>query len=234
MKKNNHDHEEGKGMTAVGKKSFIEKKDILAYQLMEEKFQNVKYRIKCKMAVDLMCSKINMIGTQLSEKRNRIVIENLTYRFKTTESIYKKLKKKGCEIDFATALERCNDLIGVRITCHFIDDVYEIAKKLKSHGDLKIIKEKDYIQKPKENGYMSLHLIVSVPVYSSEKCEQKKVEIQIRTVAMDFWSVLDYQLLYKKDVKDVKELEDELRYYSDVIAKLDKNMLRIRKKIESL
>lgn len=218
----------------MGKHSFIDEEDYEAYQNMEEKFQNLKYRIKCKMAVDLMVSKINMIGTQLSEKRNRVVIENVTYRFKSVESIYKKLKKKGCCISFDHALERCNDIIGIRVTCHFIDDVYEIAKRLKSHGDLEIIKEKDYIQKPKENGYMSLHLILNVPVYSSEKCEQKKVEVQIRTVAMDFWSVLDYQLLYKKNVNDVKEIEDELRYYSNVIWKLDKNMLRIRKKIEKL
>ena len=176
-----------------------------------------------------------MIGTQLLEKRNRVVIENITYRFKSVESTYKKLKKKGCQIDFRIALDRCNDLIGIRVTCHFLDDVYEIAKKLKSHGDLEIIKEKDYIKKPKANGYMSLHLILKVPVYSSEKCEKKKVEVQIRTVAMDFFSVLDYQLLYKKDRKEgVAEIEEELRHYSDVIAKLDKNMLRIRKKIESL
>ncbi|MDD5968837.1 MAG: GTP pyrophosphokinase family protein [Candidatus Fimousia sp.] len=219
----------------MAKQAFIQQEDLEAYQIMEEKFRNIKYRIKCKMAVDLMISKINMIGTQLLEKRNRVVIENITYRFKSVESTYKKLKKKGCPIDFRTALDRCNDLIGIRVTCHFLDDVYEIAKKLKSHGDLEIIKEKDYIKKPKANGYMSLHLILKVPVYSSEKCEKKKVEVQIRTVAMDFFSVLDYQLLYKKDRKEgVAEIEEELRHYSDVIAKLDKNMLRIRKKIESL
>ena len=164
----------------MAKQAFIQQEDLEAYQIMEEKFRNIKYRIKCKMAVDLMISKINMIGTQLLEKRNRVVIENITYRFKSVESTYKKLKKKGCPIDFRTALDRCNDLIGIRVTCHFLDDVYEIAKKLKSHGDLEIIKEKDYIKKPKANGYMSLHLILKVPVYSSEKCEKKKVEVQIR------------------------------------------------------
>lgn len=136
--------------------------------------------------------------------------------------------------EFSLAKEKLNDLIGIRIVCLFLDDVYEIAEMLKKQKDIKVIKEKDYIVKPKKNGYMSLHLIVEIPVCMGDKVEMKKVEIQIRTTAMDFWSVLEYQLLYKKNVKGADKVGKELKSYSDEIAALDQKMLKLRNRIESI
>ena len=141
---------------------------------------------------------------------------------------------KNLEPEFSLAKEKLNDLIGIRIVCLFLDDVYEIAEMLKKQKDIKVIKEKDYIVKPKKNGYMSLHLIVEIPVCMGDKVEMKKVEIQIRTTAMDFWSVLEYQLLYKKNVKGADKVGKELKSYSDEIAALDQKMLKLRNRIESI
>jgi putative GTP pyrophosphokinase len=111
-----------------------------------------------------------------------------------------------------------------------MDDVYEIAKRLREQPDLHILKEKDYIKKPKSNGYMSLHLLVEVPAGA----EWKRVEVQLRTVAMDFWSVLDHQLVYKKEFPGADNVGKELKAYAATIAELDQNMLRLRGKIEAL
>ena len=145
-----------------------------------------------------------------------------------------KCSVKNLEPEFSLAKEKLNDLIGIRIVCLFLDDVYEIAEMLKKQKDIKVIKEKDYIVKPKKNGYMSLHLIVEIPVCMGDKVEMKKVEIQIRTTAMDFWSVLEYQLLYKKNVKGADKVGKELKSYSDEIAALDQKMLKLRNRIESI
>lgn len=142
--------------------------------------------------------------------------------------------RKNLEPEFSQAKEKLNDLIGIRIVCLFLDDVYEIAEMLKKQKDIKVIKEKDYIVKPKKNGYMSLHLIVEIPVCMGDKVEMKKVEIQIRTTAMDFWSVLEYQLLYKKNVKGADKVGKELKSYSDEIAALDQKMLKLKNRIESI
>ena len=139
--------------------------------------------------------------------------------------------RKGYERDFATAKKKLNDLIGIRIVCLFQDDIYRIAEMLEKQQDLEIIKVKDYIEKPKKNGYLSLHLIVDLPIYLGDKKETKRAEIQIRTTAMDFWSVLDYQMIYKKDVKGAEEAAKELKGYSEEIAALDRKMVKLREKI---
>lgn len=193
-----------------------------------------QYLLRCQYAIGILEAKIKIIDEQMNAKYEREVMRSISGRIKEPESIYSKLVRKGYDTSFKCAQEKLNDLIGIRIVCLYVDDVYEIAKRLKSQKDIKVVREKDYIQKPKKNGYTSLHLIIDLPIYMDEKAESKRVEVQIRTVAMDFWSVLNYQLLYKKDVKGAKEAADELKLYSDEIAALDQKMLKLRDKIEKM
>ena len=193
-----------------------------------------QYYLYCQYVMGILTVKIKIIGEQLEHKYNREVIQNVSQRIKTPESIYAKMIRKGLKPDFSVAKEKLNDLIGIRIVCLFVDDVYEIAEMLKNQKDLTLIKEKDYIAKPKKSGYMSLHLIMKVPVCIDNKIETKTVEIQIRTTGMDFWSVLEYQLLYKKNVKGADKIGKELKGYSDEIASLDRKMLKLRNRIEPI
>lgn len=190
-----------------------------------------EYQLKCLWAIQTIESKLSMIDVELRERKERVVISQVTHRIKTAESIYRKLKRKGYKINLKEAKKNLNDIIGVRVTCLFQDDVYEIVKCLTLQGDIKILKIKDYIKEPKETGYQSLHLIVEVPIYLTKKAEWVKVEIQLRTVAMDFWSVLDYQLLYKKEIQQADEISGELKHYAEVIADVDKNMMKLRDRI---
>ena len=193
-----------------------------------------QYYLYCQYVMGILTVKIKIIGEQLEHKYNREVIQNVSQRIKTPESIYAKMIRKGLKPDFSVAKEKLNDLIGIRIVCLFVDDVYEIAEMLKNQKDLTLIKEKDYIAKPKKSGYMSLHLIMKVPVCIDNKIETKTLEIQIRTTGMDFWSVLEYQLLYKKNVKGADKIGKELKGYSDEIASLDRKMLKLRNRIEAI
>ena len=130
--------------------------------------------------------------------------------------------------------ENLNDVAGIRVICSFVDDIYSIARMLVSQDDIRVVAVKDYIEHPKPNGYRSYHLILEVPVFFSDRKKDMRVEVQIRTIAMDFWASLDHQLKYKKDIGvDADEIGEELRKCAEVIAKTDRHMLLIRKSIEA-
>lgn len=198
------------------------------------------YQIISARAIDFTQERLKEIGMTLAGEKDRKVINQITGRVKSADSIYKKIRRKNYPTD-KTGVFRCNDLLGVRMVCLFVDDVYEVAKRLKDQPDIHILKEKDYIRKPKSNGYMSLHLIIEVPVIAQSDVSDtdketvwRKVEVQLRTVAMDFWSVLDHQLVYKKEFPGADSVGKELKAYAATIWELDKNMLQLRKKIEHL
>lgn len=199
------------------------------------------YRTSSASAIEFIKERLTEIGMELAGEKDRKVINQISRRIKSADSIYKKIRRKNYPSD-KTGVLRCNDLLGVRMVCLFVDDVYEIAKRLRNQQDIHIIKEKDYIKKPKSNGYMSLHLIIEVPVRLEENGQQRengavlwrKAEVQLRTVAMDFWSVLDHQLVYKKEFPGADSVGKELKAYAATIWELDKNMLQLRKKIERL
>ena len=199
---------------------------------IDRSLQDQKYQLRCRAAIDLLTAKLNMINADLSRKKRHVVINQISSRVKTAESIYTKLIRKGLEPDFDTARAELKDLIGIRVVCPFEDEVYEVADRLKAQGDVQIIREKDYIKNPKKNGYKSLHMIVEVPIYSSKGPLKEKVEIQLRTVAMDYWSVLEYQIFYKKTENE--EVAKELKTYADEISELDAKMLKLRDKIEKM
>ena len=194
--------------------------------------KDADYRLRCKAAIDILMAKLKMINAELSGQKKRTVISQTTSRIKSAESIYAKLLKKGLEPDFDTARKNLKDLIGIRVVCPFEDELYQVAEFLEMQRDIEIIRIKDYIRNPKKNGYKSLHLIVKVPIYSADGEQKELVEIQLRTIAMDYWSVLEYELYYKK--RDNAEIESELKKYAEEIANLDYRMLKLRNKIEKI
>ena len=130
-------------------------------------------------------------------------------------------------------INHLDDIAGVRVICSFVDDIYQVAEMLMRQDDIRVIAIKDYIMNPKDNGYRSYHMIVEIPVFFSDEKRMMRVEVQIRTIAMDFWASLDHQLKYKKPLIDSEEISRELKLCADVIAQTDEKMLSIRQSIES-
>ena len=190
--------------------------------------------LRNEYAINLLLFKLKMINIELEKKYTRAVIRNIDRRIKSADSIIKKLQRKGYDISYAVAEEKLNDIAGIRAVCFFVDDVYEIAELLKLQKDIKLIKEKDYIKEPKKNGYQSLHLIMQVPFFAGETCIYQKIEVQLRTAIMDSWAELDNQLCYKKEFLNTENAEEELKAYSQLVVKMDKQMLRLRKQIKKL
>lgn len=179
-------------------------------------------------------TKLQVLNDELSMTRNRNPIEFIETRIKTPESIANKLQKKELPLTVSSVKENLNDVAGVRVICAFLDDIYHVAEMLEAQDDVEIIKTKDYIRKPKKNGYRSLHLIVEVPVFFSDGKERVRVEVQVRTIAMDFWASLEHSVKYKKNVRDAEDIVYELRACADVINRTDVHMQSIRDKIEYL
>ena len=200
---------------------------------IDRSLQEQKYQLRCRAAIDLLTAKLNMINADLSRKKRHVVINQISSRVKTAESIYTKLIRKGLEPDFDTARAELKDLIGIRVVCPFEDEVYEVADRLKAQGDVQIIREKDYIKNPKPSGYRSLHLIVQVPIFLQNEKKMVNVEVQFRTIAMDFWASLDHKMRYKKELSDeeVEILQEELYDCAKQSAALDERMQRIRDRI---
>ena len=188
--------------------------------------------LRNEYAISLLMFKLKMINIELEQKYARAVVRNIDSRIKSYDSILKKLQRKGYDISCAAAVEKLNDIAGIRAVCFFVDDVYEIAELLKQQGDLKLLKIKDYIKEPKKNGYRSLHLIMQVPFFEEEKCTYIKIEVQLRTAIMDSWAELDNQLCYKKDFLNTAYVEEELKEYSALVVKMDKQMLHLRRQIK--
>ena len=175
---------------------------------------------------------IKEIKTKLQVlKRQRNPIEFIKTRVKQPDSIASKLRRKGYPVTVQSVFENLSDVAGVRVICAFIDDIYKVADMLTAQDDIELIKRKDYIKNPKMNGYRSLHLIIEVPVFFSDHKEQIRVEVQIRTIAMDFWASLEHQLKYKKDIDDAESIMYELRACADVINRTDYHMQSLRDRI---
>lgn len=160
-------------------------------------------------------------------------ISHIEYRIKSENSMKEKLKRKGFEVNLENALTKVYDAAGMRIICNYIDDVYEVAQMLKNYKDLKVIKEKDYIKNPKTNGYRSYHIIFELSLDLAGEITPVFVEIQIRTIAMDFWSSLEHEMKYKKNIRNQELIVEELKRCADEIATTDLNMQTIKKMIDS-
>ena len=185
-------------------------------------------------AIKEVRTKFEILNEELSFKTSRNPIENITSRVKKPMSIAAKLRRLGEPVTVEKIAECLNDVAGIRVICSFIDDIYNVAEMLAKQDDITVVQVKDYIQKPKPNGYRSYHMIVEVPVFFSDRKEMMRVEIQIRTVAMDFWASLEHQMKYKKESADRPEIAAELKSCAETIAATDARMLGIRKRIEKL
>ena len=175
-------------------------------------------------AIHMIETKLEIIDSEFQSNFSRNPIHNISSRLKSPESIANKLIKKGIPITAESILSNLHDIAGVRVICHYIEDIYQIAHYLSMHDDIRIIKQKDYIQNPKPSGYRSLHLIVTVPVYLSTGKKVVPVEIQIRTIAMDFWASLEHQLRYKTQNNVPADLSEELKALADTINSTDMRM----------
>ena len=193
-----------------------------------------EFQMKGKCAISLMQTKLDIINTILTMKYGRNVIQTQTGSLKEFNSICKRMQKKGLELNFDLALEKINDLIGVRAVCAYIDDIYQVAELLGRQKDIRILKTKDYIREPKKSGYQSLHLILEAAIPQQDDVQWLKIELQLRTAAMDYWANLDHQLRYKRGKKDAQLMDEELQQCAAVIRSLDQKMLKIRKKIDKI
>ena len=183
-------------------------------------------------AIKEVKTKLEVLNDELSIKNERNPIESISSRVKSITSIVDKLNRKGKEISVKEVYNTLNDVAGIRIICSFVDDIYQIADMLIRQDDIKLVEVKDYIQHPKPNGYRSLHLVIEVPIFLSNRKRYMKVEIQIRTMAMDFWASLEHELKYKHDIENENEISKELRECAEVISNTDMKMLEIRDKIK--
>ena len=195
----------------------------------ETEFRQMMMMYSC--AIKEIKTKLQVLNDELSIKRQRNPIEFIKTRVKQPDSIASKLRRKGYPVTVQSVFENLSDVAGVRVICAFIDDIYKVADMLTAQDDIELIKRKDYIKNPKMNGYRSLHLIIEVPVFFSDHKEQIRVEVQIRTIAMDFWASLEHQLKYKKDIDGAESIMYELRACADVINRTDYHMQSLRDRI---
>lgn len=179
-------------------------------------------------------TKLEVLNDELSIRNQRNPIEFIKTRVKKPYSILEKLNRRGFEISIQSVFENLNDVAGIRVICSFVDDIYTVAEMLTNQDDVTLLEVKDYIKNPKPNGYRSLHLIIQVPVYFSDKKEELRAEVQIRTIAMDFWASLEHDLRYKQEIPDTEAVQEELKSCADTIADTDKRMMALRDKIETM
>lgn len=185
-----------------------------------------------KFAMDEVNTKLKILNEEFRFSHNYNPIEHLKSRLKTPASIIQKLKRKNLEVSLESARKHIHDVAGIRIICSFTTDIYKILDILCKQSDIYMVEVKDYIKNPKPNGYRSLHLIVEIPVFLANRTEHVKVEIQIRTIAMDFWASLEHKIFYKFQREIPKELTDQLRESAALVHQLDKQMLAINEEIQ--
>lgn len=210
----------------------INTNDIIKISVEETRdFKKLMTYYKC--ALMEIETKFNVLNQQFSLQHDRNPINSIKCRLKNPISIQNKIKRKNFPNTLESIEKNINDVAGVRVVCSFIDDVYRLADDFLTQDDINLIEMKDYIKNPKDNGYRSLHLIVSVPIFLSEEKKIMKVEIQLRTIAMDFWASLEHQLRYKKKYEFSDYMEKELMECANISADLDKRMDSIREIIRS-
>ena len=195
----------------------------------------VEYRELMMMytcAMKTIKTKFDVLDTEFNVRYQRNPIRLIDTRLKRTVSIVEKMERNGISFSVQNIENHINDVAGVRVICSYLDDIYVIAKALTEQQDITLISQKDYIAAPKDNGYRSMHLIVSVPVFFADRVKDIRVEVQIRTIAMDFWASLEHQLRYKKQETNDVVIAEELKECAQTIAGTDIRMLEIRKKME--
>ena len=185
-------------------------------------------------ALKQISTKLEILNDEFQHVHRYNPIEHIKGRIKTPESIVKKLKKHGYESTINNMIRYVNDIAGIRVICSFASDIYQIAEMISNQSDIKVISVKDYIVNPKASGYKSYHMLVSVPVYLSDRIEDTKVEIQIRTVAMDFWASLEHKIHYKFEGNAPEHIREELVECAQMVSDLDARMLALNEEIQHI
>ena len=177
-------------------------------------------------------TKLKVLDAEFSQEYNRNPFESIKSRLKSPVSISDKLRRKGYAVTVENIEKYLKDVAGVRVICSFPDDIYRLAALLEKQDDIILLEKKDYIKNPKPNGYRSLHLILDIPIFLSNEKKHMKVEVQFRTIAMDFWASLEHKLKYKKNVENSEIIVEQLKKCADSIEKLDYQMQEIRDGID--
>ena len=205
---------------------------------MEDAIKNYEDVDSWKTVIFLYNAAMKEVGTKLEILNDEFQhvhkynpIEHIKTRIKTPESIVKKLKRYGYETSIENMLRYINDIAGVRLICSFTSDIYRLAEMIGNQSDLKVLAIKDYIKNPKESGYKSYHMLVSVPIFLSDSVVDTKVEIQIRTIAMDFWASLEHKIYYKFEGHAPAYISHDLQECSKIVSELDEKMLMLNEAI---
>lgn len=199
---------------------------------LRDTFQS--FILNYEFGIQEVMTKVNVLRSEFQHMHEYSPIEHVTSRLKSVESIIGKMRRKGGPITLSRIRETCRDIAGIRVVCSFIDDAYAIANALTDQGDITLIEIKDYIKQPKPNGYRSLHLIVEVPIFLSSGAVSVPVEIQIRTIAMDFWASLEHKIYYKFDHEIPADLLAGLREAAETAGRLDVQMEQIHNEVSEL
>lgn len=210
----------------------IEKSEFLAKALLQEKefTRLMSYYRSAMMEIE---TKFKVLNEGLSVTHARNPIETIKCRLKNPRSIIEKVWRKELPLTIEAIEKSIRDIAGIRVICAFPEDVYLLAEYLLKQDDIVLVRVKDYIKSPKPSGYRSLHLIVQVPIFMANEKRMVPVEIQLRTIAMDFWASLEHKMKYKKNLKDADEIAEELKICATQIAALDLSMQKIRNKIDA-
>ncbi|MBU0278875.1 GTP pyrophosphokinase family protein [Gemella sp. zg-1178] len=186
-------------------------------------------------AIKEIRTKFDILNSEFKIKHQRNPISSIHSRLKSNSSLMEKIRRRGIATDVDSIEKYIEDIAGVRVICNYIDDIYKIADSLIRQNDVELLTRKDYISNPKPNGYRSLHLIVKIPVFFADTTKEVKVEVQIRTIAMDFWATLEHQMRYKKtELDEADNIIEELRQCAESIAQTDMKMQSIRESINNL
>ncbi len=202
--------------------------------LIEKTKPFLELMMKYSCALKEITTKFEVLNSEFSLFYNRNPVESIKTRLKQPRSIMAKLKKHGTPITVQNIRDTIFDVAGARIICSYPEDIYSLVDMLARQDDITVLKVKDYISNPKPNGYRSLHLIVEVPIFLSDRKENMVAEVQFRTIAMDFWASLEHKLKYKKNIETPEEIVNELKQCADEISRLDNRMQAIHKRIENL
>nr|WP_304212523.1 GTP pyrophosphokinase family protein [Fredinandcohnia onubensis] len=203
-------------------------------QFKDMKVELIRFMMSYKFALEEMMTKINILKQEFKYIHDYNPIEHVSSRLKSPESILNKIQRKGYDYSFESITENIRDIAGIRITCAYISDIYKISEMLQKQKDVTLIECKDYIENPKPNGYQSLHLIVQIPIFMSDREEHIFVEIQIRTIAMDFWASLEHKIYYKYNKEIPQHMKDELKEAAVTAAQLDKKMEKLQREMNKL
>lgn len=185
-------------------------------------------------AVKEVTTKLEILNNEYRAKGERSPIETIKSRIKSPESIANKLMGKNLPVTFSEMTANLDDIAGVRVICSYINDIYTVVKILTAQNDLKVIETKDYIKEPKPSGYRSLHIVLEVPVYLSEEKKDVRVEVQLRTIAMDFWASLEHELRYKTTEHVSDSIKRELRHAAELISLTDNQMQEIAEELRAI